>query len=1051
MWIVKLALRRPYTFVVFSLLLLLIAPVALLRTPVDIFPSINIPVVSVVWTYTGLVPTEMANRIVSIFERSLTTSVNNIEHIESQTLNGVSVVKVFLQPNANIDGAISEIIAEAQVGIKQFPPGTTPPLVLSYNAATVPILQLGLSGKGLSEQQLNDLGSNQIRPQLATVQGASLPIPYGGKVRQVMVDIDSNRLTSRGLSPMDVVNAVNAQSVILPTGTAKVGRTEYNIELNAAPDTIKALNNVPIKTVNSGTIFMHDVANIRDGYAVQTNIVRQDGQRGVLMTVEKSGNVSTLSIISAIRAMLPKVAATLPSELVIRPLFDQSIFVKASLQGVVRESVIAAVLTALLILLFLGSWRSTLIIATSIPLSILTSLLILSALGETINIMTLGGLALAVGILVDDATVEIENVERHIAKGEELEESILNGAQEIATPAFVATISICIVFVPMFFLTGVARYLFVPFAESVIFALLASYFFSRTLVPTMVKYLLSAEVARHRSGYDKSRRSLLGRVHALAESGLERLRDSYERLLAACLAHTKLFGFCFVLFCTASVAMLLARLGQDFFPTVDAGQFRLHLRATTGTRIENTARLTDEVEQVIRKTVPKQELQGILDNIGLPTSGINLSYSNAGTIGNFDAEILVSLQSAHHPTAEYVNALREKLPALFPSTTFYFQPADIVTQILNFGLPAAIDVQIVGNDLKSNFALATQLASKIRAVPGSVDTHVYQLMNQPRILYSIDRNKSNQMGLNVRDIANNFLTSLSSSFQTAPNFWVDPKNGVSYSIAVQTPQYKMNSLDAIRTIPVSNSYGVPQPNELLENVTTSARGAEPAVVSHYNVRPVIDIYSSVEGRDLGNVAKEVSRLTSSMKLPRGTTIVTRGQVATMRSSFIGLFAGLAFAIALVYLLIVVNFQSWLDALIIVTALPGALAGICWSLFLTQTTLSVPALMGAIMSIGVATSNSVLVITFANERLAETKNAFRAALEAGTTRLRPVIMTATAMMIGMVPMSLGLGEGGEQNAPLGRAVIGGLLFATVATLFFVPVVFSLVHSRKRSVE
>jgi len=748
---------------------------------------------------------------------------------------------------------------------------------------------------------------------------------------------------------------------------------------------------------------------------------------------------------------LPKIAATLPQQLVIRPLFDQSIFVKASLQGVLREASIAAVLTALMILLFLGSWRSTLIIATSIPLSILTSLLILSALGETINIMTLGGLALAVGILVDDATVEIENVERHIASGQPLEESILAGAQEIAVPAFVSTISICIVFVPMFFLTGVAHYLFVPFAESVVFALLASYFFSRTLVPTMVKYLLPGEIAKHRPDGEKRRRSMLERVHHRVERGFEWLRDVYERQLAACLAHRKVFGICFVVFCAASVGLLVTRLGQDFFPTVDSGQFRLHLRASTGTRIENTARLTDEVEKVIRQTIPQQELLGILDNIGLPTSGINLSYSNGGTIGELDAEILVSLQARHHPTVKYVDALRKELPQLFPGTTFYFQPADIVTQILNFGLPSAIDVQIVGNDMRSNFALASKLASQIRAVPGSVDTYVYQLMNEPRFVYAVDRNKSNQMNLNQRDIATNLLTSLSSSFQTAPNFWVDPKNGVSYPIAIQTPQYKMDSLDSLGTIPVSNSYGQAQPIELLENVATASRSAEPAVVSHYNVRPVIDVYSSVEGRDLGSVARDVNKLTASLKLPRGTALVTRGQVATMRSSFIGLFAGLAFAIALVYLLIVVNFQSWLDALIIITALPGALAGICWCLFLTQTTLSVPALMGAIMSIGVATSNSVLVITFANERLAETRDAFQAALQAGATRLRPVIMTATAMMIGMIPMALGLGEGGEQNAPLGRAVIGGLLFATVATLFFVPVVFSLVHSRKRSVE
>jgi multidrug efflux pump subunit AcrB len=661
MWIVKLALRRPYTFVVFSLLLLLIAPVALLRTPVDIFPAINIPVVSVVWTYTGLVPTEMANRIVSIFERSLTTSVNNIEHIESQSLNGVSVVKVFLQPSANVDGAISEIIAEAQTGIKQFPPGITPPLVLSYNAATVPILQLGLGGQGLSEQQLNDLGNDQIRPQLATVQGASLPIPYGGKVRQVMVDIDSNRLLSRGLTPSDVVNAVNVQNVILPSGTAKIGRTEFNVELNSTPEAISALNNIPIKTVNGGTIFMRDVANVRDGYGVQQNVVRQDGQRGVLMTVQKSGNASTLTIVSQVRAMLPKIAAALPSQLVIRPLFDQSIFVKASLQGVLRESAIAGILTALMILLFLGSWRSTVIIATSIPLSILTSLLVLSAIGETINIMTLGGLALAVGILVDDATVEIENVERHIGMDEDLQDAILAGAQEIATPAFVATISICIVFVPMFFLTGVARYLFVPFAESVIFALLASYFFSRTLVPTMVKYLLPAEVAAHREGKEKPSLPVLGYLHRASERRFESLRNAYERQLAVCLTHRKVFGICFVLFCAASVGLLFTRLGQDFFPTVDAGQFRLHLRASTGTRIENTARLDDEVEGVIRHTVPKGELLGILDNIGLPTSGINLSYSNGGTIGSMDAEILVSLQTQHHPTAEYVDAHYEAL------------------------------------------------------------------------------------------------------------------------------------------------------------------------------------------------------------------------------------------------------------------------------------------------------------------------------------------------------------------------------------------------------
>jgi multidrug efflux pump subunit AcrB len=1048
MWIVKLALSRPYTFIVLALVLILISPVILLRTPVDIFPNINIPVISVIWTYTGLAPAEMGTRIVSIFERSLTTSVNNIEHIESQSLNGVAVVKVFLQPSANIDGAISEVIAEAQVGLKQFPAGITPPLVISYNASSVPILQLGLSGQGLSEQQLNDLGLNFIRPQLATIQGASVPIPYGGKVRQIMVDIDSQKLLSKGLSPLDVVNAVNTQNVVLPSGTAKIGSTEYNVGLNGNPPTVDELNDLPVRVVDGGTVHIRDVASVRDGYAVQTNVVRQDGQRGVLLTVQKAGDSSTLAIVSNILAALPKIKATLPSQLDIRPLFDQSLFVRAALQGVLREGAIAAALTSLMILVFLGSWRSTLIIAISIPLSILTSLLILSALGETINIMTLSGLALAVGILVDDATVTIENIERQFSQGKDLHQGILDGAQQIAVPALVSTLSISIVFVPMFFLTGVARYLFVPLAEAVVFALLASYFFSRTLIPTLVMYLLRSEVEKRKNPESEKQPGFFARIHHRFEHGFETLREKYSNLLSLCLEHRRAFAACFLIFCVASLA-LVPLLGQDFFPAVDSGQIRLHMRAKTGTRIEMTAALCDQIEGVIRQQIPSTELVGILDNVGLPTSGINLSYSNSGTIGTADAEILISLQATHHPTAQYVERLREQLPKVFPGTSFFFEPADIVSQILNFGLPSPIDIQIVGRDLANNFAVAANIANQIRSVPGAVDVHIQQALDQPRLQYTVDRTRTQQMGLTERDVANNLLVSLSSSFQTTPNFWLNSKNGVVYSLAVQTPQYTIDSVDALGSIPVNaGNQTTPQ---LFENLASMQRMDEPAVVSHYNVLPVVDIFVSTQGRDMGAVGADIARITSAAQkqLPAGSTLVTRGQVATMHSSFVGLLGGLAFAIVLVYLLIVVNFQSWTEAFIIITALPGALAGICWMLFLTRTTLNVPSLMGAIMSIGVATANSVLVITFANERFADTKDAFRAATEAGSTRLRPVMMTALAMIIGMVPMALGLGEGGEQNAPLGRAVIGGLLFATIATLFFVPVVFAMVRGQKKS--
>jgi multidrug efflux pump subunit AcrB len=1050
MWIVRLALNRPYTFVVLALLLFLVGPVMLLRTPVDIFPEIDIPVVSIIWSYNGLVPSEMERRITSIYERALTTTVGNVDHIESQSLNGVAVIKVYLQPQANLDGAIAEVNAEAAATMKQLPEGITPPLVIRYSASTVPILQLGLNGRGLSEQQLNDFAANFIRPQLATIPGAAVPLPYGGKVRQIMVDIDSNRLQAEGLSPLDVVNAINAQNVILPAGTAKIGKTEFNVGLNGTPTTVAELNDLPIKTVAGGTVFIHDVANVRDGFAVQQNIVRQDGQRGVLLTVEKAGATSTLAIVAGIRKALPQIAATLPPELQIHPLADQSVFVRAALNGVVREGVIAASLTSLMILVFLGSWRSTLIICVSIPLSILTSLLVLSVLGQSINIMTLGGLALAVGVLVDDATVEIENMQRNLALGKGLREAILAGAEEIAVPAFVSTVCISIVFLPMFFLSGVAHYLFVPLAEAVVFALFASYFFSRTIIPTMVMFLLPKEVEQRRNPLPGHRPGWFTRLHERFEHTFERLVERYTGLLSQCLEHRKVFIACFLTFCLASL-LLVPFLGQDFFPAVDAGQFRLHVRPKTGTRIEEAARVVDQVDRYIRTQIPANEMAGILDNIGVPTSGINLAYSNGGTIGNADAEILGSLQPNHHPTADYVAKLREELPKHFPGTSFFFEPADIVAQTLNFGIPAPLDIQIVGQNVAANFAVASEIAAKMRTVPGAVDVYIQQQLDQPRLQFDVDRTRIQQVGLTEMNVANNVLISLSSSFQTKPNFWLNPKNGVSYNIAVQTPQYKINSLDALRTIPV-NSPTAPTP-QLFENLASMTPMEEPAVVSHYNVQPVIDIYGSVQGRDLGGVAADVQRITTeaAKHLPRGSHLVTRGQVATMHSSFVGLFGGLAFAVALVYLLLVVNFQSWSEAFIIITALPGALAGICWMLLLTHSTLNVPALMGTIMCIGVATANSVLVITFANEHFEASKDAFRAALEAGATRLRPVMMTAMAMIIGMIPMALGMGDGGEQNAPLGRAVIGGLLFATVATLFFVPIIFAVVRRGSSSTQ
>jgi CzcA family heavy metal efflux pump len=1045
MWIVRLALRRPYTFVVVALLLLILGPIVILNTPTDIFPNINIPVVSIIWNYQGLNPDDMSNRIVFQTERALTTLVDNISHIESQSLNSVAVVKVFFQPGADITKAIAQVTAISQTQLRQLPPGTTPPLVITYSASSVPIIQLALSGQKLSEQQLFDYGVNFIRTRLITIPGCAIPYPYGGKQRQVQVDLDTNALQSKGLSPLDVVNAISAQNLILPSGTSKIGAFEYAVDTNSSPTTVDELNQLPIKTTGSTTIYIRDVAFVRDGFPPQTNIVRVNGQRSVLITVLKAGQASTLSIIAGIKSLLPQIQAGLPPELHIVPLADQSLFVRASIEGVLKEASIAACLTGLMILLFLGNWRSTVIIAVSIPLSILTSIIVMSALGETINIMTLGGLALAVGILVDDATVEIENINRNLAQGKEVEHAILDGAQQIAVPAFVSTLAICIVFVPMFFLSGVARYLFVPLAEAVVFAMMASYLLSRTLVPTMAKYLLRGHEAETLAA-NQSRNPLVA-MQIKFEEAFERFREGYHGLLERCLHHERAFLSVFLGVCLASLAFLIPWLGQDFFPAVDAGQFKLHLRARTGTRIEETARLADLVEQSIREQIPPKEITSIIDNIGLPYSGINLSYSNSAPIGPADADIMVSLSEGHRPTAQYVHDLRLRLPQEFPGATFSFLPADIVSQILNFGLPAPIDVQVVGYDLQANRAFADKLLERIQQVPGTVDLHVQQPFDQPYLHVNVDRTRAQQIGFTQRDVANNLLVSLSGSFQTTPEFWVNPKTGVSYSIATQTPQYRVDSLQDLENIPVTGPSGAR--SGILASLASIRRDAGLAVVSHYDIQPLIDIYGSVQGRDLGGVARDINQIVQDSKkeLPRGSQLIVRGQIQTMRSSYQGLLGGLVFSIVLVYLLIVVNFQSWLDPFIIISALPAALAGIVWFLFVTHTTLSVPALTGSIMCVGVATANSILVVSFAKEQLAEGKDAIAAALNSGFTRFRPVLMTALAMIIGMVPMAVGLGEGGEQNAPLGRAVIGGLLFATVATLFFVPVFFSVLHGRR----
>ena len=1076
MWIVRLALRRPYTFAVFALLLLILGPLSILNTPTDIFPNIDIPVVSIVWQYQGLSAVDMANRIVTQTERTLTTTVDNIDHIESQSLDGVAVVKVYFQPHVNIATAIAQITAVSQTQLRFLPQGTTPPLVITYTASSVPILQLGLSGEGLSEQQLNDYGLNFIRTRLATIEGAASPFPYGGKQRQVQIDLNLQALQARGLSPSDVVSAVGVQNLILPSGTVKVGSFEYQLATNSAPTTIQGLNDLPIKSVNGAIVYIHDVAHVRDGFPPQTNIVRVDGQRASLMTVLKNGNVSTLDIISRIQHLLPIIAQSLPPQLRITPLSDQSIFVRGAIDGVVREGIIAGCLTGLMILVFLGSWRSTLIIAVSIPLSILVSLIVLGALGETINIMTLGGLALAVGILVDDATVEIENINRNLEEGKEVEQAILDGAAQIAIPAFVSTLSICIVFVPMFFMGGVAKYLFVPLAEAVIFAMLASYFLSRTVVPTMAKFLLHEHDPASEKQKQKSRNPLV-RAQLAFEHRFEQVRTFYFRVLQLAIAHSTVFLILFFVFTIGSFALLYPWLGQDFFPSVDAGSFKLHLRAPTGTRIEETARLCDQVDDAIREEIPKNELVSIIDNIGIPYSGLNLSYTSTGVVGSSDADITVALTEKHHPTDRYVQDLRAKLGAEFPGTTFYTLPVDMVTQILNFGLPAPIDIQVMGNNLQGNREFIDRLLKDISYVPGTADLHIQQPFNNPHFLVEVDRSKAQDIGLTQRDVAGSLLVATSGSFQTSPTYWLDPKNGVSYIIAAQSPQYTLQSLPDLQSIPItmnsaatttvlspfvsvgassltpvtngaapSTAAGI-KPIQILGNVATLERGAEPATISHYNIAPVLDIYGNVVNSDLRSVSDKIAQIVAQHRkeLPRGSQVVVRGQVETMNSSFIGLTSGLAFSILLVYLLIVVNFQSWLDPFMIVAALPAALCGIAWMLFITHTHISVPALTGSIMTMGVATANSILVISFAREQMEENVGDARAAaLSAGYTRFRPVLMTALAMIIGMVPMALGLGDGGEQNAPLGRAVIGGLLFATAATLFFVPTFFSVIH-------
>lgn len=1041
---VALALRRPYTFIVMALLIVLATPLTLKNMATDIFPEINIPVVSIIWNYNGLSAQEMGARIAAQNERGLTTVVSDIEHIESQSLAGVAVIKVFFQPKANIQNGIAQVVASVQSQLRQLPPGITPPLVIKYSASSIPVMQLALSSPTLPEQTVFDAAVQTLRPQLITIPGVAVPFPYGGKTRLISVDLDTPALQARGLSPVDVVNAINTQNLILPSGTAKFGGTEYAVKINGSPEAVAGLNELPVRTANGATIYLKDVANVRDGFSPQTNVVRQDGARGVLLSILKNGGASTLDIVDNLRKLLPTAAQTLPEDLKITPLFDQSLFVKAAVTGVISEALIAAGLTAAMVLLFLGNWRSTLIIGLTIPLSIMAAILMLAAMGETLNLMTLGGLALSVGILVDQAIVTIENIERHLHLGKPLHDAIIVGAGEIGVPAFVATLCICIVFVPMFFLSGVARFLFVPLAEAVVFAMAASYLLSRTLVPTLVMLLMG----RH-AQVDSARQSLLQRLYRAFDNRFERVRRGYTLVLSSLLAHRRRFALGFLGFCVLS-CLLYPFLGRDFFPNVDGGQIRLHMRMPTGTRIEETARAADEVERTIRTLIPASELETILDNLGVPNSGINLSYSNAGTIGTLDGELLMALKEGHRPTEQLVAMLREELPRRFPGIEFFFQPADIVTQILNFGLPAAIDVQFTGPNMEANARLAAELTKQIRQIPGAVDAHVHQRLDGPSLDLRMDRTRLQQFGLSAANVGQNLLIALSGSSQTQPAFWLNPANGVVYNIAVQSPQYQVDSLDALLNIPVGSGANATTstPPQLLGNLVDVQAGRQMAVASRYNISPAIDVYVGVQGTDLASVAGQVSALVEQIRprLPRGSQVVIRGQVETMQASFIGLGVGLAMAIVLVYLLVVVNFQSWIDAAIIIAALPAALAGIAWMLFITGTTLSVPALTGAIMTMGVATANSILIVAFARQRKEDGTTPLAAALEAGSTRIRPVLMTALAMIIGMIPMALGLGEGAEQNAPLGRAVIGGLMLATVSTLFFVPVVFAGVHQR-----
>ena len=1051
MWIVRLALRRPYTFVVMALAILLLGVVSIVRMPADVFPDIDIPIVTAIWTYSGVSPEEMAEVITIRSERGFTTGVNDVEHIESQSLAGLAVIKLFFQPGAKVEAAVAQVTAQSQSILAVLPTGVHSPNVIRYNAASVPILQLGLSSDVLSEGQIYDIAYNFLRTQLANTQGASFPLPYGGKPRQIMVDINPQALYAHGLSASDVSTALNNQSLILPTGSAKIGTREYRVELNNSPRIPEAFNNLPVKTVDGVTIYLRDVAQVRDGAAVQSNIVRHDGRRGVLLTVLKNGNVSTIDIVARIKAQLPRILSSLPPEFKVRTLFDQSIFVKAAISGVVKEAIVAAMLTGLMILLFLGSWRSTLIVCISIPLSILTSLTILYALGETINIMTLGGMALAVGILVDDATVEIENIHRNLGLGKGVIQSILDGARQIAVPAFVSTLCICIVFVPVVFLTGAAKYLFTPLALAVVLAMSASYLLSRTLIPTMIRYLIPAELRLYQGPEGEAEvtdAGLIWSVHHLFHRGFEKMRDAYAGILTSTLAHRKLVVICFV-GVTALCGLLYPLIGTDFFPQVDAGQIRLHVRCTGGTRIEETEKAFAAVEESIRKIIPSEDLGDILDNIGLPYNGYNLAFSDTVTLGPADGEILVSLKPGEHrSTWDYVREMRRRLPREFPDLTFFFQPADMVGQILNFGLPAPIDVQVVGplRNLEKNHAIAELISKRISMIPGSADTHVHQVNDVPLMKFDVDRARAGQLGFTQLDVASGLLISLSSSNQLNPNWWVNPANGVDYPVVVQTPTYRMDTPDAIMNTPIHSDAN--HSTEMLSNMAQATRGVTTQVVNHYNVQPLYDVYANVQDRDLGGVARDVDKVLDEFrpKLPPGSFFETRGQVGAMRTSFTGMAYGLLFAIVLVYFVMVVNFQSWSDPFIVLMAVPGALAGILLMLFFSHTTVSVPALMGAIMSIGVGTANSILLVVFANDLRREGADAMTAAYQAGRTRLRPVVMTAVAMLVGMIPMAMGLGEGGEQNAPLGRAVIGGLIFATAATLFIVPVVYSMLRTQ-----